>query len=76
MAQASYWEFVLFWVKGDLGMRKLIEKFRREEDGAAMIEYTVLLGIISVAVIASVIAVGGWVTGKWSALEDQLIPPA
>jgi hypothetical protein len=32
-------------------MRKLIAKFAREEDGAAMIEYTVLIGIITVAAI-------------------------
>jgi len=31
----------------------LIEKLRRDEDGAALIEYTVLLGILVVAVIAT-----------------------
>ena len=62
-----------------MGMRKILElakQFRREEDGAAMIEYTILLGIITAAVIASVVAVGIWVQGQWSALEGELIPPA
>ncbi|MEQ1942475.1 Flp family type IVb pilin [Mesorhizobium sp. VNQ89] len=56
-------------------MRKIIEfanRFRREEDGAAMIEYTVLLGIITAAVIVTIIAVGGWVSGQWGNLNTQL----
>jgi len=56
-------------------MRKMIElanRFRREEDGAAMIEYTVLLGIITVAVIATIILVGAWVSGEWTDLEAAL----
>lgn len=56
-------------------MRKVIElakRFRREEDGAAMVEYTVLLGIITVAVIASIVVVGGWVEDKWTALSTTL----
>ena len=58
-----------------MGMRKVMEvakRFRREEDGAAMIEYTVLLGIITVAVITTIIAVGTWVGGEWTALNDAL----
>ena len=60
-----------------MGIRKLIAKFVREEDGAAMVEYTVLLGIITVAVIASVIFVGGWVGDQWVALSGALpVAPA
>lgn len=57
-------------------MRKLIAKFAREEDGAAMVEYTILLGIITVAVITSVIFVGGWVGTQWTALSGALPAPA
>jgi len=64
-------------------MRKFLEigrSFRDEEDGAAMVEYSVLIGIITVATIAAVIFVGGWVTGQWNALETNLTgegaPPA
>lgn len=58
-------------------MRNLIAKFRREEDGAAMVEYTVLLGIITVATIATIILVGGWVSGKWGELNAALpVTPA
>ena len=58
-----------------MGMRNLIAKFAREEDGAAMIEYTVLLGLITMAVIAMVTAVGLWVTGEWSDLATTLGAP-
>src|SRR5688572_29671069 len=47
----------------------LIGRLRRDEDGAALIEYTVLLGIMVVAVIATIIAVVGWINGQWSALN-------
>ena len=44
----------------------------KDEEGAALIEYTVLLGILVVAVIATIIAVGGWINNKWTALNAQL----
>ena len=58
-------------------MNKLMtmaRQFRDDENGAALIEYTVLLGIMVVAVIATIIAVGGWVNGKWTALNTQINP--
>lgn len=56
-------------------MRKALEivrRFRDEEDGAAMIEYTVLLGIITVAVIGTVVTVGLWVEGQWTGLSTGI----
>ncbi len=56
-------------------MRKLIDltkQFRDDDSGAAMIEYTVLLGVITVAVIATIVLVATWVTGRWSALDTAL----
>jgi pilus assembly protein Flp/PilA len=57
----------------------IARRFRADEDGAAMVEYTVLLGIITVAVIGSVIAVGAWVGVQWGGLEAILpveeVPP-
>lgn len=50
----------------------LAKRFRDDQDGAAMIEYTVLLGIITVAVIATIILVGAWVSGQWTTLEAAL----
>ena len=50
----------------------LVRQLGKDEEGAALIEYTVLLGILVVAVIATIIAVGGWVNNKWTALQVQL----
>ena len=53
----------------------LISKLRKDEDGAALIEYTVLLGILLVAVIVTIGLVGGWVAGQWTELHTQLTTP-
>ena len=56
-------------------MSKAVELFRKlkqDEEGAALIEYTVLLGILLVAVIVTIVAVGGWIGNQWTALNGQL----
>ena len=55
-----------------LKVLNLLEKFRRDEGGAALIEYTVLLGILLVAVIATIGLVGTWINGQWTTLQGQL----
>ena len=47
-------------------------RFKKDEDGAALIEYTVLLGILLVAVVAIIGLVGTWINGQWNALQGQL----
>jgi pilus assembly protein Flp/PilA len=49
-----------------------MQKFVRDENGAALVEYTVLLGIMLVAVVATIGLVGGWVNTKWAALWTVL----
>lgn len=51
---------------------EMLSKFRTNEDGAALIEYTVLLAILLVAVIATITLVGTWVSGQWTALNASL----
>jgi len=56
-------------------MKKMFELVRglgRDEEGAALIEYTVLLGIMLVAVIATIVLVGTWITGQWTTLQAAL----
>jgi pilus assembly protein Flp/PilA len=48
------------------------KRFVADEEGAALIEYTVLIGLMLVAVIAAIIAIGGWVSNKWTALNTAL----
>ena len=50
----------------------LVRRLGRDEDGAALIEYTVLLGVLLVAVIAVIGSVGAWVNTKWSLLNAGL----
>jgi pilus assembly protein Flp/PilA len=56
-------------------MRKtwqLVKQFARDEEGAALVEYSVLLGVMLVAVIGTIVLVGGWINTKWTALLAAL----
>jgi pilus assembly protein Flp/PilA len=45
---------------------------RTDEEGAALIEYTVLLGILLTTVILTIGLVGTWLSGEWTALAAAL----
>jgi pilus assembly protein Flp/PilA len=51
---------------------QLIKGLGRDKEGAALVEYTVLLGIMLVAVIGTISLVGGWISGRWMALWSAL----
>jgi pilus assembly protein Flp/PilA len=54
-----------------MDMTKLMtvaRRFHEDEDGAAMVEYSILLGIIAAASIVAIIAIGTWVTGQFTGL--------
>jgi pilus assembly protein Flp/PilA len=51
---------------------KLLNQIRKDEDGAALIEYTILLGIIAVAVIGFATTISGWLTTQWGSLCGKL----
>lgn len=56
-------------------MKKLMtmaRQFRDDENGAAMVEYSILIGIIAVAAITTVIAIGVWVSGRFTTLCTAL----
>ncbi len=50
----------------------VVRRLGKDEEGASLVEYTVLLGILMVAVIATIGLVGTWINGKWTALQGQL----
>jgi len=50
----------------------LKQKLYRDEDGASLIEYTVLLAILLIAVIAIIVGVGGWISNNWSSLSTAI----
>jgi pilus assembly protein Flp/PilA len=51
---------------------KLLTQLKSDEDGASLIEYTVLLSILLVAVIAVIGGVGAWSNGQGSNLNAAL----
>jgi pilus assembly protein Flp/PilA len=54
---------------------KIFELMRRlgdDEDGATLLEYTILTGMLLVAVIATITLVGEWISGTWTTLNGAL----
>jgi pilus assembly protein Flp/PilA len=51
---------------------KFLNQLKSDESGASLIEYTVLLGILLVAVITTIGAVGTWISGEWTTLNAAL----
>ena len=41
-----------------------------DERGASLLEYSILIGLITVGVVASVTSVGTWVSTKWGGLKQ------
>lgn len=44
----------------------ILLSFRKEEDGLALTEYLILLGLLAGAVLVSVLAIGGELGGAWA----------
>ena len=63
-------------------MLKLIAKaqvalnsFKKNVSGAALVEYSLLIGLITVAVVATIVLVGTWVGQQWTALNTAITAP-
>lgn len=50
----------------------LLKHFLKEERGASLIEYSVLIGIISGLVIVIIAAVAAYMEGSWNTLNNEL----
>lgn len=50
----------------------LAKRFVADEEGAALVEYTVLIGLMLVAVVLFIVSIGSWVNNKWAALNTAL----
>ncbi|MFZ5618238.1 MAG: Flp family type IVb pilin [Pseudomonadota bacterium] len=53
-------------------MLKLIKKFREDEEGASLIEYSLLVGLISVVIVASIVAISTNLKTIWSTLASVM----
>jgi pilus assembly protein Flp/PilA len=60
------------YVAAKTQLETLKNRLTRDEEGAALIEYSILIGLITVAAIAAIVFVGGWVANAWSDLEAAL----
>jgi len=56
-------------------MKALVARFIREESGQDLIEYGLLIGIITVGCVVSIQAIGPIIAGYFAALL-ALLPPA
>lgn len=53
-------------------MMSLVKKFLREESGATMVEYAILVALISIAAIVIIAAVGTQVNDAFTSVRDCL----
>ena len=60
-------------------MNKLLAKaqvalnsFKKNESGAALVEYSLLIGLITVAAVAAMLVIGPWVALQWETLATRV----
>lgn len=53
-------------------MKNLMNKFLRDESGATMVEYAILVALISIAAIATIILVGQKVDDAFEKVQTEL----
>ena len=53
-------------------MYTVIDRFRREEEGAALVEYGMLVGLIAVICVVAVTTLGTEVSTAFSRITDAL----
>lgn len=53
-------------------MRKLINRFRRDDEGAALVEYGMLVGLIAVICVVAVTTLGTEVSAAFSKIASGL----
>ena len=54
-------------------MRKLVYRFRRDEEGAALVEYGMLVGLIAVICVAAVTLLGNEISQVFSTIASDLV---
>jgi pilus assembly protein Flp/PilA len=65
--------------KDVLVMRNLVTRFAKNEEGAALVEYGLLVGLIAVVCLAAVQTLGGTINGVFTTINGALaaaLPPA
>ena len=52
--------------------KMIAEDIKKNIDGASLIEYSILIGLITAAVIAVIVFVGGRVSNEWTQLNTTM----
>jgi len=53
-------------------MKNLMTRFARDEQGQDLIEYAILIGLITVGTVAVVKYIGTWTKGQFTSLSTDL----
>jgi len=64
--------FVQKWDEGDVIMKNLIKNFLNDEQGGEVLEYALIAGLIVVAAIAVIGAIGTKVLAKWTSVNSSM----
>lgn len=59
-------------MSGGQVMKQLFMQFIKEEDGATMVEYAILVALISVVAIATIVLIGEEVNTSFETVETEL----
>lgn len=55
---------------------EMIKKFFKEEDGATVVEYALMVALIAVAVAATVVLLGQEIDDKFNDVKDCIADPS
>jgi pilus assembly protein Flp/PilA len=55
-------------------MKKLFSKFLKDESGATMVEYALLVALVSVAAVAVIVLLGPLITAAFQAVVNAMTP--
>lgn len=53
-------------------MTNLVKRFVKDEEGATMVEYGILVGLISIAALAAIVLIGPELLRIFQAVADKL----
>jgi pilus assembly protein Flp/PilA len=54
------------------GSENLLSRFLKESDGASLVEYSILIGLISATVLLVILAVSSFIEMRWTNLNSAL----
>ena len=53
-------------------IKRMANRLWSDQSGASLLEYSILVGLITAGVIGSVMAVATWTSGRWTNLNSVL----